>query len=223
MVEPPKPLPEHVRKRLDEADWKTIYLKLIAHAHSLARSLYWRSANKEDLAEGLGPEDLANEAIARVYEGRRNWDPDKDPDLLKFLKGSVLSSMFNELAMSADNTQTERFPEVAGEQGLVLEPINPAPPEAKHAYHLTRRNPNPEELLQAEEEAKLRELQAKTILNGLLDATKDDPEVTAILECTMEGITAPRHIAERTKIPVEKVNNAQKRLRLLMKKVRPAQ
>lgn len=216
-MEQPKTLPDHVRKRLDDSDWNSIYPKLVAHSHCLARSLFWRSGNKEDLAEGQTPEDVVNEAIARVYEGRRHWDPEKDPDLFEFLKGSVLSSMFNELAMSADNTRTELFRESVERPGELREPIDLASTDAPHAQHLVRHNPNPEELLIATQ----RERQAKDFLNELLAATADDPEVTAILECAMEGVTAPRHIFERTKIPIAKINNAQKRLRLLMKKFRP--
>lgn len=216
-VEHPKTLPEHVRKRLDDADWKSIYPKLVAHSHCFARSLFWRSGNKKDLAEGQTPESVVNEAIARVYEWRRKWDPEKDPDLFKFLKDSVLSSMFNELAMSVDNTRVDLFRESAEQPGELLEPADLASTDAPHAQHLVRHNPNPEELLIATQ----CERQAKDILNELLSATADDPEVTAILECAMEGITAPRHISEQTQFPIAKINNAQKRLRLLMKKFSP--
>ena len=216
-MELPKTLSDQVRKRLADANWESIYLKLVAHSHYLARNLFWRSGNKEDLAEGQSPEGVVNEAIARVYEGRRNWDPEKDPDLFEFLKNSVMSSMFNELAMSADNTKTASFRESAEQPGELLEPVALGSTDAPHAQHLVRHNPNPEELLIATQ----REKQAKAILNELLTATADDQEATAILECAMDGITAPRDISERTKIPIAKVNNAQKRLRLLMKQFRP--
>lgn len=223
-MDTPKPLPDHVRNRLDEADWGRIYPRLVAHACSRARSLYWRSGNKEDLAKGLQPKDLVNEAIQRVYEGRREWDPEKNPDLYKFLKDSVLSSLFNELAESEDNKKTERFPERVDNHGVVeQEPRHQAPPEAMHAHHLIRETPTPEELLLAEEERKTRAEHAKTIANGLLEAATDDPEVMAILECTMDGINTPQRISERTKIPVRQLYNAQKRLRLLVKRLQMEQ
>lgn len=209
-----KALPVHVLKKLNDADWESIYLKLIAHARCLAQSRYWRSGNKLDLANGCTAEDLVNEAIARVYEGRRNWDPEKNPDLFDFLKESVLSSMFNELATSADNTKTESFKKSDEQPGEQLEPIDLASPNDPHAQHLVRLNPNPEEILISAEQ----NIREKAILNDLLAATQNDPEATVILECAMDGVTAPRHISEQSGIPILKINNAQKRLRRLMEK-----
>ena len=178
-----------------------------------------------DLAKGMNPRDIAQEAILKVYEGQRAWNPSKHPDLRKFLKNSVIDSMFNELAESADNTTVERFPEKLGEGGVSQEPAKPAKPDAKHACELVRTTLNPEEILIAEEEKRKRmehERQAAVTINALLEAAQGDPEVTAILECGMIGLTKPRDIATKMEIPISAIYNAQKRLRLMALKIRMA-
>ncbi|NKB82036.1 MAG: hypothetical protein GKS05_09145 [Nitrospirales bacterium] len=98
-----RPVDPDTLLRLNSADWEKIYPALLLYARFKARSLYWRSGNTLDLAKGMNAEDVVNEAIRKVYEGERVWDPIKVPDLLEFLKSSTLASMFNELAESADN------------------------------------------------------------------------------------------------------------------------
>jgi RNA polymerase sigma factor (sigma-70 family) len=219
----PKPLAENVRRKLDGADWSSIYPRLVLAAKSFARALYWRSGNNTDLAKGLTAEDLVNEAIKRVYERKREWDPEKDHDLFKYLKDSVLSSLFNELAESADNTLVKRFSyQTTGDEreGSDEEADKQAPAHADHAQHIKREIATPQDIAIAHEDEEKREGLAKEVIASLLSLANDDPEVTAILTCTLEGTTTPRQIAQEAGIAVDKIYNAQKRLRLMMKKVR---
>ncbi|MBT0812973.1 sigma-70 family RNA polymerase sigma factor [Litoribacter ruber] len=50
---------------------------------------------RNQLPKGLEPEDLAMDAIDKVYAGERKWDPQKDPNLLNYLKSVVKSLISN--------------------------------------------------------------------------------------------------------------------------------
>ena len=166
------------------------------------------------------PEDIAQQAIHDLYGGIRTWDPNKDADLLTFLKYSVIDSIVDGLARSGDNLITGRFPESMNDDGVVLEPTNVASPDAKHATSLLRANPTPENILEETQEAEGREREAKVIVNAILDAARGDEEVMAILEYTMEDVKEPRFIAKSLGVPVGKIYAAQKRLNRIAQKAR---
>lgn len=95
------------RRALLEADWFDIGLRLAAYATWKARNLRWRTGLPSDLAAGQTPEDIAAEAILKVMEGVRAWDPRRG-SLFPFLQG-VVDSMLSHLATSADNRAQERW------------------------------------------------------------------------------------------------------------------
>ncbi|MCA9472932.1 MAG: hypothetical protein KC594_12795 [Nitrospira sp.] len=209
------------KRMLDDANWEEIYPRLLYYVQMKGGALKWRSGNKSDFAQGMKAEDLVQEAIKKLFSGERVWDHEKDPDLGKFLMDSVLKSMVSNLVRSKDNTSVQIIPE---ESNRPLEEIvQVARPEDDHATELMVRTKNPEEIALENEEAREREEKeetAKKILNNLMDLGKEDTEVNLILECTMEGIKEPRFIAQKTGLSVKQVNNAQKRFRRLLGKVR---
>lgn len=217
-MEPHPPSPD-VLRLLSEANWAEIIPRLTLYASETARHLYWRTGNSEDLADGIKAEDIVHEAIKRVFEGKRKWDPKKDPDLPKFLNDSVISSLFNELAESCDNTKMERFPiqlDESGEEGEAVEPTNIAHHSDPHARELVRPNPTPEEELNNQQEKDF----YKSIINNIVDSAKGDAVVEGILLCLMDGISKPIEISEATGFTICEINNGQKRLRRLAEKVR---
>lgn len=219
-MEPLKPLCENVQRKLEEVNWISIYPRLVRHALYRVRGRYWRRNDGENLAKGFVPEDIAQQAIHDLFGGIRTWDPNKDTDLLTFLKYSVIDSIVDGLARSGDNLITGRFPESMNDDGVVLEPTNVASPDAKHATSLLRVNPTPENILEETQEAEGREREAKVIVNAILDAARGDEEVMAILEYTMEGVKEPRFIAKSLGVPVGKIYAAQKRLNRIAQKAR---
>ncbi|GJL59726.1 MAG: hypothetical protein NPIRA03_25830 [Nitrospirales bacterium] len=206
---------------MDDANWEEIYLRLVNYVQMKGRALKWRTGNQSDFAQGMTAEDLVQEAIKKLFSGERVWDYEKDPDLGKFLMDSVLKSMVSNLVRSKDNTSVQIIPE---ESYRPLEEVaQVASPEDDHATELMVRTKNPEEIALENEEEREREnkeVAAKKILNNLMDLGKEDKEVNLILECTMEGIIEPRFIAQKTGLSVKQVNNAQKRFRRLLEKVR---
>jgi len=87
---------------LREADWHEIGIRLCAYASWKARNYSWRTGSTLFLAAGNTPEDIAREAILRVLDGRRRWEPERGA-LLPFLQG-VVDSLMSHLAASADNS-----------------------------------------------------------------------------------------------------------------------
>jgi DNA-directed RNA polymerase specialized sigma24 family protein len=81
---------------LDQFDWNSKIVHLAAYAISL---MSWSG---QPLPKGLEPEDLVMQAIEKVYAEERNWNPDQDPDLFKYLK-SVVKSLYSNATSSKDS------------------------------------------------------------------------------------------------------------------------
>lgn len=217
----PYSLTPEIKKRLDDANWAEIYPRLVNYVQMRGEALKWRTGNKGDFAQGMTAEDLVQESIKKLYTGERAWDHEKDEDLGTFLRDSVLKSMLSNLVRSKDNTIVQNFPE--GTDRPLEETVKIANPMEEHASDFLNRTKNPEEIAIArvdESEQKERDEEAQKIINRLTDLAKNDKEATIILECTMEGITKPQLIAEKTGVSIEQVYNGQKRFRRLLKKVR---
>jgi RNA polymerase sigma factor (sigma-70 family) len=91
--------------RLDRHDWEDSIIRLAAYAVSLCRWL------PEGLPGGLEPEDLVMEAIGKVYNGVRKWDPEKDPDLNLYLMSVVKSILYNTLKLAKNRIGSVMFTE----------------------------------------------------------------------------------------------------------------
>lgn len=98
---------QDVQRELRRVDWAEIGIRLAAYATWRARNLQWRSGRTDVLAGGKTPEDLAAEAILKVLEGERAWDPCRGA-LLPYLEG-VVDSLMSHLAASADNRIQESW------------------------------------------------------------------------------------------------------------------
>lgn len=217
-METPKPLPEKVRRKLGEIDWKKVIPELVIVSIGLARRRYWRSPDPDFLAKGLSPEDVVHECLKKIFENNWHWDPETHPDFVKFMKESVLPSFYAKLVRSRDNTLVRPFREDPNNPGGTIEPV-PASSDLKHAAHICGEQRNQEEVLIEEEEASDRARQAKVIVDRLLEATQGDTTMTAILEAAMDGTSKPQAISQHAKIPVKDIYNAQKKLRRIHKKI----
>lgn len=107
-------LPSHVLERLKSADWERIFPALVAYAVARTRRLPFVKGGGE-LPQGHQPHDVAREAVRLVYEGERQWNPSKHPDLARYLSG-VVSSLVSNLITSADHVQRV--------DGLTDEPVD---------------------------------------------------------------------------------------------------
>jgi RNA polymerase sigma factor (sigma-70 family) len=89
---------EKIEQLLNKHDWPKFILALTAYTISVCRWKHYR------LPPGIEAEDIVMQAIEKVYEGKRKWDPERDPDLLKYLKSVVRSLINNELGLAASGT-----------------------------------------------------------------------------------------------------------------------
>ena len=174
---------ERVFNLLNQADydWENIALELTYHAVVKVKRLRWRTGSYESLPQGKTPEDLAYEAIEKVFSGDRRWNPDKNPDLLRYLK-SVVDSLVSHLVESENHKRLQYFPET--EDGVDLEEVLPLA-----ATSLSRRPKTPEEELLAKE-------REERVLSEIFDAVDGDVELGALVEALMEGYTKPAEIAQ---------------------------
>jgi DNA-directed RNA polymerase specialized sigma24 family protein len=193
-------------KKLQEADWKTIGIKLAAYARWKARNLNWRTGRAGDLAKGKRAEDLVAEAIEKVLDGTRALNLEGKDDLLDCLK-NVVDSDINHLAKSADNVRQHRLRE--NEQGEELRDKM----EFEAAHH------NYNELISqqpgdpGDHVAKLDEQQAEGRIDQLLQSLADEKDLMEVLEVMLEGEIKPKDIADRLKTSVSDINNRLKRIR----------
>lgn len=85
---------DDIIEALEKQDWDTILPNLVIHERG-------RLLGKT-VPSHFGPGDFVQEAYKRLYNGKRNWNPKKDPDLLKYLN-SVIDSLISAAIKSNDN------------------------------------------------------------------------------------------------------------------------
>lgn len=197
---------DRVLQLLETADWKDIILRLTHYARQRARVYSWKSGRADQLLGGKTPEDIACEAIEKVWAGTRDWDPDKYPNLLTHLEWIVKSDT-EHLASSMEHQTTGKMPEPRDGE------------EASANYDETipdPLSPTPEEELIAREKKDLEEK-----LKGELYAmVQGDDDLEMLLLCFEEGIDKPEIIAAQTGWDVSKVYNLKKKLLRKAAKIR---
>ena len=182
-----------ILKKLKESDWSDILPRLVLYAEFKVRRLYWRTKEKNTLPDGSTAEDLAQQAIELVFSGDRRWAPDKNPDILLYLKG-VVDSLVSHAVKSYEHRYRDQYDE-----------------DSEHGVSL-------DDLSDKETVTPYDELLEKDILKFLYDNSKDDNNLQLIILCLEEGISKPKVIAETLKIPVSEVNNCKKKIRRLIDK-----
>jgi DNA-directed RNA polymerase specialized sigma24 family protein len=98
--------PISLHAQLEAQDWPSIIIRLSAYAVSLCRF------GNVTLPGGQLPEDLAMDAIDRVYRQERNWNSEQDADLMAFLK-SVVKSLLSNLRTSLESRTPHEEAEAA--------------------------------------------------------------------------------------------------------------
>jgi len=189
-----KPVPRDELGVILERDLEKIYPRLLYFARRYTGPIrYFGDAAWE-------PNDLADEAITRLLEGRRKWYREKCPDLTYFLCRvieSIASSRCRGLAK-------HEFSEYDEQKNNEVKPTTGAYVELP---------PNPED-----------EALARGIYNEhkrwVATEFKDDEEVRKVVECLDAGYTEPRDIADLTNMPVKKIYTVLQRYHRHLDKVR---
>ena len=189
---------------MSETELKTLILRLAKYALGVSRDLDWRTHNPRQLPGGETIGSIVSKAFEKILSGERNWNPDQDPSLEKYLM-DVIDSLLNHLAESADNTRFTVIPEQIGGRPVEEARTSEGQPGAEW---LTLPRQNPEELLLAQE----REERNERALGILMTECGDDQMLIKVLETMFDGYFTPRSIAERLRIPVQEVYGANRRL-----------
>lgn len=205
-------------RRVTPGEW-TLLIKVLTHyARNRSRRLGWRTENSDELPGGETPGSIVSKALIMVFRGAfeeqpdeeqgvkagvRRWDPQKDPDLKKYLM-DVIKSVLNHLAESEENSIFQRVP--AGEDAREWEEkLNR--PTADREW-LARGGENPEEILLQKEAARLR----GRALQMLQDEVGDDEILSRVVKSMTAGNRDAADISKDTGIPAKQVYNATKRL-----------
>lgn len=193
---------DRVLELLRDVDWDDIIIKLTYYAIFCFNRYRWRST----FPKGNSPEDIAVNAIEKVWNGTREWDPDKYPDLLKHLEWIVKSDT-EHLFPSLEHRSTGKPPLIIKEDGtkVELEETN-----CEYEHSITQKVPTPEEELTTKEEHEQEyEDRALTELRKLV---KGDPDLEFLLLCFEDGIDKPSEIAAVAEWEIDKVYNLKKKL-----------
>jgi hypothetical protein len=98
-------------QEITDNQWSIILKQLIIYAELRLTKIGFEPRTEIDSVNG---EDFAMEAIKKLFEGKRNWDPSKHPDLLIHLKLVVKSLIWNHIKSSMKfivETQTSSLTE----------------------------------------------------------------------------------------------------------------
>lgn len=92
---------------ISEEEWRRRYRELVIYAYARCKRWLWHSSDRENLPEGYSPAAIAQEAIARLYDGTRVWNHEQYPggDPVPFLK-AVIDSLVWALLSGAEHRRT---------------------------------------------------------------------------------------------------------------------
>lgn len=173
---------------LDAQDWYRILRRLTKYAHNRIRLLYtpW---GEDLLPGGMGAEDLVSDAITAVYTGRVTWNPEKHPDLLKFLMDLVRRRSGQLVELEEHKTRT--FPEgVDGEQDGRLETT------------VQQTGPGPRDQIDLREQ-----------VQAIWDCVKEEEEDLGLVLLGLSEGMKPAEIAKDLVLPVKDVSRLVEKLR----------
>lgn len=171
-------------------DWRQIYPVLHVYAKHCAAVYFWKK--DKDLPKGNEPIDLVQEAITKVITGERRWDPQKEPDLVRYLKMTIKSLIRNLLA-SEDYKKTRKFA-IVGDDG---------------DFH--------EEFEDTGQSFDAR-IEFDDIWQHVVEITKDDDEIQLVLMYMSDGITTRKELAEALGLPATEIDNISKRIKRKVQK-----
>jgi hypothetical protein len=153
--------------------WTELVERLTLHASSKLRRLHWRGVSGSlggKIPGGVEAADLAQWAILDVIEDKRAWDPEADPDFLKFLQG-VVDSKVSHLVEGVENRKSRRLGRAS------------AGDESSDAYEIEARGPSPADLVANRETA-------EKFRTAVIKCLEDDDLAYKVLECLESEYTS---------------------------------
>lgn len=192
---------DEVLERLESQDWNDIIIKLTRYAYWRAARYKWRTGNPGQLPGGMTPQDIALNAIEKVWNRTRSWDPGKYPDLLVHLKW-IVDSDTGHLAQSMEHTINQRI--TNSDDGKAGDPI----PDNSSPLIDSLIPETPEEQLIAREMGEYEE----KVKKELYALVKGDEDLELLLSCLEDGIDKAELVAKEMRWDVTKVYNLKRKL-----------
>lgn len=199
--------------KMPEDELQNLLLHLEWYALKKCRRLRWRSGNFSELPKGETVDSIVSLAFERLLNDdpqrndsrhQRNWNPQKVPDLKKFLMG-VIDSLINQLAESKDNAL---FLTAHEAREVLLQNDLDEDVAEKESSWMIGALPSPEDLLLKKEKAALDRRKFELLLAEI----EDDPVLKAIVQARINNHEKPGEIAKVTGIPVKQIYNGIKKL-----------
>lgn len=183
--------------RFEQAVTDEVFMeRLLSFALRRKRARYWRGIWDGHLPGGKEVADIVCESLDDVLLGRRKWNPEKDPDLLDFMR-SVVNSKISHLVDGAENRKEELALAAHDEDGV------------DHFDSLPNKNAaTASNQLQAKED----EARNSDLLLMFCDFVADDVLVQGIVGCMIDGVTKRSEIAAALKTKEQEITYANKRL-----------
>jgi DNA-directed RNA polymerase specialized sigma24 family protein len=181
--------------KLQGYDWEKIIFELTLYASDRLGML---CAYKVKLPAAEEPSDYAKQAIELLYEGTRVWNETKYPDLLKFLKFSVVKSLI---------TNERKSPAVKKRVGQEIAIKSSSDDEEK--LYLS-------DMVKAAEPLADLQLIERETLAAIRESLKDDDDALIVLDELVKSST-PAQISKDLGISIEDVRNILKRIRRKLK------
>jgi DNA-directed RNA polymerase specialized sigma24 family protein len=209
-------------------NWPDLLPQLLKYAAMKAHWHFWMGE------ADLSPEDLVNEAVARVYgvgsgDTFRNWNKERYPDFYEFVI-SVIDSLTNHQVAHACQFRRESFYNEDGSEKIYrkfsaaatcatsaeadLEPPDPDRPvkQKEVKFYPLRDEPlTAEELLDNEQGY-------RRLLGFIQEATAGDDDMALVMLCLEDGIAKPADIAAITELDIKTVYAVLKKLRNHLRK-----
>lgn len=184
---------------LKRQDWPAIYKNLVKYSYWKLKKIQWHCGNK------TSPEDIVDEAIENLWDGTRKWNPNR-VDIECFLRG-VVNSKVSHIITSAEQSKFININSKAqsdqNDNGFS---------ECDRLDTLLLHNSqavSPESVLLKKEKQEV----AQKILDGIIDNCSGDDELEKIMDCLFDGIDKDSEMAERTKIPIERIYEIRRKLK----------
>lgn len=175
---------EHLRTILDEETWLLYLKRLTVYADMSIKKHYWRGETGGPVPGGKEAGDFAMDAIMDVYTGKRAWDPEQEPDVLRHLFGVVKSAI--------SNSSTEK--------------------QNKQDNRLDDDDDYQENAESANDPSRLQKMEDADFVLEVCEHLKDEPELLEVAECIMNGCLKRAEIARCLKLTPDEVTNRRKRL-----------
>ena len=211
-------------EEIHKQNWSDLMSRLLKYAAMKAYRNNW--VGEVD----LNPEDLVNEAVARVFgvgsdDTFRNWNKERYPDFYEFML-SVIDSLANHQVEHADKFSRESFYNEDGTEKVYRKSVSAAtcaasPDADLDPYDQDRPDdkrqgvkyyPLPDEPLTPEE--LLDNAQAYQRLLGFIqELNPGDDDLALVVMCYEDGIAKSAEIATVTDLDIKVVYAVQKKLR----------